>query len=98
MIDWLEICLSAAATVLLLLRSWSVRSQRRACLDSCNPEAKSIADYRYGAQAHRRRCNDGAQEKSKSWIQHTGGHRNADDVVNERQHEILADVSHGGAT
>ena len=79
-------------------RRGRIGSERRASLNSCHSKTKRIADHRHGAQAHGGRGDDGTQEKSESGIQHTGCHGYPDDVVNERQHEILADIAHGGAT
>ena len=48
-------------------------------------QAQRVADHRNGAQAHRRRGDDRAQQQAESRIEHAGGDRNAEHVVDERE-------------
>src|SRR6266478_1861955 len=63
-----------------------------------NPESlqpQGIANHRQRAETHGGTGPDGTNEQAEKWIQDAGSNRNADDVVNESQKQILPDSADG---
>src|SRR5271165_6056122 len=60
-------------------------------------QPQGIRNHRDRAQAHRRRCDDRAEEEAEHRIEHAGGEWNSEHVIDEGEHQVLPDVAHGGA-
>src|SRR5947207_8638611 len=58
-------------------------------------QAQRICNYRNRAEAHGAGGDDGAEENSDKWIQHSRRDGNAQRVVDEGKEQVLADVAHG---
>ena len=67
---------------------------RRICTYGCAPSLRGVSDDRNRAQCHRRARDHGIQEDAEGRIQSTGSHGHPDEVVQERQEEVLADIAH----
>ena len=63
-----------------------------------SPQPQGIANHRQRAEAHGGTGPNRPDEQAEKWIQDAGGDRNANDVVNERQKQILPDGADGLAT
>jgi hypothetical protein len=60
-------------------------------------QSQGIADDAQGAEDHGGGGEQGMQRDSGNGHECSGGERNADDVIREREQQILADVAHHGA-
>src|SRR3546814_9923894 len=51
----------------------------------------------YRREAHRRSRDHRIEKEAKGGKEHASCHRDAERIVTEREHQVLADVAHGGA-
>src|SRR5262245_32789985 len=58
-------------------------------------QAQRVADDRDGAQAHGRAGDHRTEDDPEDRVEHARRDRDADDVVDEGEEEVLADVAHG---
>ena len=58
------------------------------------PEPQGVDDDRYGAETHRRAGDYRAEQNTEEGIQHPGGYRNTERIVDKGEEEVLADIPH----
>src|SRR5262249_55557423 len=71
--------------------------KKTASLQPYLSQPQCIRDHRNRAEAHGCGGEDRLHEHAGEGIQHTGSDGDSEQVVDEREEKILADVAHGGA-
>ena len=57
-------------------------------------QPKGIGDHGDGTEAHRGRCDHRVEEQPEREVQHPGRNRHPEQIVHEREGEVLANVLH----
>ena len=63
--------------------------------NSTRRRRRALRNDRHGAEAHRGAGDHRAQQQADKRIEHAGGDRDAERVVDEGEEQVLADVAHG---